>query len=59
LDTPKDVVKKTDNVKIKGEIGGLTPGKSYIIRIQVYEDGGSAYSAPCFKSFTVEGDKEA
>ncbi|MFC1574993.1 hypothetical protein ACFL3Z_02825 [Gemmatimonadota bacterium] len=55
LDKPKATVRKTDGVKIQGEIGGLEPGKRYIVRVQVYEDGGTAYSAPKFLSFEVEG----
>jgi len=58
LDTPKGVVKKTD-IKIKGKVEGLAPGKKYIIQIRVVEDGGPDYSAPFLKSFTVEDDKEA
>ena len=53
LDKPGDTVKKTDDIKIKGDIDGLVVGKSYIIRIQVYEDGGANYSAPFFANFTV------
>jgi len=53
LEKPKDVTNKTDGVKIKGYIDGLEEGVKYIIRIQVYEDGGSAYSPPFFKSFSV------
>ena len=54
LDKQKEVVKKTDGVKFRGEIDGLESDKSYIIRIQIYEDGGAAYSAPLLQSFTVE-----
>ena len=57
LDKPKEVVKKTDGVKFRGEIDGLESGKSYIIRIQVFEDGGTAYSAPLLESFTVEAER--
>jgi len=54
LDKPHDFVKKTDDVKFKGDIDGLEAGKKYIIRVQVYEDGGMNYSAPLLKAFTVE-----
>ena len=54
LDKPKAEVRQNDGVKVSGEIDGLEYGKKYIIRIQVYEDGGSAYSAPHFKSFAVK-----
>ena len=54
LDKPKAEVRQNDGVKVSGEIDGLEYGKKYIIRIQVYEDGGSGYSAPHFKSFTVK-----
>ena len=54
IDKPKDFVKKTDNLKIQGDIDGLEAGKSYIIRVQVFEDGGTNYSAPVLHSFTVE-----
>ena len=56
LDKPTDEVNKTDNVKIKGYIDGLEAGKTYIIRVQVFEDGGPNYSAPLLKSFSVEAE---
>lgn len=54
LEKPGDLIHKTDNVKVKADIDGLVEGKSYVIRVQVVEDGGPDYSAPAFKSFTVE-----
>jgi len=54
LTKPKDVVKKTDNLKVQGNIDGLEAGKTYIIRVQVFEDGATNYSAPLLQSFTVE-----
>ncbi len=53
LDKLDENVKKTDGVKFKGTIDGLQEGNKYIIRIQVFEDGGTDYSAPLLKSFTV------
>lgn len=53
LDKPRDVVKKTDNLKLQGDISGLVPGKTYIVRVQVFEDGGSTYSPPLLRSFQV------
>ena len=54
LDKPKAEVRQINGVKVSGKIDGLQYGKRYIIRIQVYEDGGSGYSAPHFKSFDVK-----
>ena len=54
LDKPDNIVKKTDKLKLIGYIGGLEAGKSYIMRVQVFEDGGASYSPPAFHSFTVE-----
>ena len=54
LEKPVDLIHKTDNVKLKGDMDGLVEGKSYILRCQVFENGGTDYSAPLFQYFAVE-----
>jgi deoxyinosine 3'endonuclease (endonuclease V) len=53
MEKPKDTVQKTSDVKIRSKVSGLVRGKKYIIRIQVFEDGGTDYSNPVYKSFKV------
>lgn len=53
LDKPRDVVKKTDNLKLQGDISGLEAGKSYIVRVQVFENGSTAHSPPLLRYFQV------
>ena len=54
LDKPDNIVKKTDKLKLMGYIDGLEAGKSYTMRIQVFEDGSTNFSPPLLHSFTVE-----